>query len=424
MFIFLCMTMFGPQELLFYVWLLLWSILIHAIKSSDYTIPDKILILDIWMEAKQELKQLEFNLHTTTLEETVELFCLENHIQTQFCQAIYDGAVQLRYDYAEEEMLKYELSRNTSIINSQFIPNPHLLRTSAAASAELDNHFKDSALTMQLSDRLHEIKQQMISILRSVSSANPLSVIMIHSCSLKDEKSRVLLSLLNSIEQSGLLSFVDVIFVMNYGIPIPLSTFPASQQSKIQLLHVASDTSYFEVPTMILMNQISKNWVSVQPIHWLYLHTKGVSYKQLYPQIEDWREYMLYFLVNKYLTCYHLLASGAFDTVGVNFKTNPRDFRGNFWWATSDYLATVPPLDLHEADKYTAEKWMLSGERVRIYNFHESSVDHHKQLYGRQEYATTKDPSSESKPLSIDDVPDNAILYSAFCKGICLYFQN
>ena len=64
---------------------------------------------------------------------------------------------------------------------------------------------------------------------------------------------------------------------------------------------------------------------------------------------------MMYFLVEEHRTCYHLLASDAFDVLGVNKYL--RMFSGNFWWARASYLAGCPRPIL-TSERYYYESWL------------------------------------------------------------------
>jgi hypothetical protein len=39
----------------------------------------------------------------------------------------------------------------------------------------------------------------------------------------------------------------------------------------------------------------------------LYIHTKGVGYREDFQQVQDWRQVMLHFTVTLHQRCYHLL---------------------------------------------------------------------------------------------------------------------
>ena len=50
------------------------------------------------------------------------------------------------------------------------------------------------------------------------------------------------------------------------------------------------------------------------------MHKKGASYIDIPRAVNDWRDYMLYFVVDLHEKCSHLLLSGEFDVVGTNIR--------------------------------------------------------------------------------------------------------
>lgn len=78
----------------------------------------------------------------------------------------------------------------------------------------------------------------------------------------------------------------------------------------------------------------------------LYLHHKGVTR----PHVEaenDYRRLLLYFVVENWRECVQALDKG-YDGAGVNWWNNAGawHFAGNFWWAKSTYIKTLPELKL------------------------------------------------------------------------------
>jgi hypothetical protein len=106
----------------------------------------------------------------------------------------------------------------------------------------------------------------------------------------------------------------------------------------------------------------------------LYLHTKGIRYQpntQIYINIQAWIAYMLHFLLDSKSAT--LLDD--YDTVGCNYYEGPyKHWSGNFWWITSNYLATLN-LD-RLVSKADSEWWCLSGKDVRMKELYRSNVNH------------------------------------------------
>jgi hypothetical protein len=387
--------------LFFFAFLLLWGL-----SNGGYNIKDENLTILVDVKTKDmniQSLSLQFNAANLELENYIEQFCLNYQVERYDCDQLFSLAVQLRYDYVEKEMIRMELMKNTEIINTQFIPNKHLIRTPETINREINNHFKQQPQSEHFEQSLDPFYNlvfqfvQPLLALKLPTDRSRFNIAFIHSCSVEGENNRILHEILHTIIASGLLNSLSHIFICNFGLFVqPNIISLISLYPNIHLLHISNDTSYFEVPTMKIMHEIStrtsialaqaSNQAVSDSLNVLYLHTKGISYLQPYPQIEDWRNLMLYFLVERFRSCLHLLNSREYDAIGVNYKSNPRDFRGNFWWTTTSYLAQLPSLTLQNADKYSAEKWQPIGLRFRYYSPWESNLDHHHSRHERKEY--------------------------------------
>lgn len=102
----------------------------------------------------------------------------------------------------------------------------------------------------------------------------------------------------------------------------------------------------------------------------LYFHLKGVSHPD--NPNTTWRLNMERHVLGNWRTCVLDLDSGH-DAVGSYWLTPEEHptliqhhpfFGGTYWWAKSDYLATLPPLPAPEfVNRYEAESWIGSGPR-------------------------------------------------------------
>jgi hypothetical protein len=105
----------------------------------------------------------------------------------------------------------------------------------------------------------------------------------------------------------------------------------------------------------------------------LYFHMKGVSYPDN-PVWERWRKCMEKVCVWNWEEC--VLALKNHHTVGAHWLTHEkysmvpgvhRYWGGNFWWARSDYLLTLPPVTADSAAaRYDAEVWIGSGGKKPV----------------------------------------------------------
>ena len=154
---------------------------------------------------------------------------------------------------------------------------------------------------------------------------------------------------------------------------------------KLELVYSSADIKEVEYPTLIKIYEFClKNDSMV-----LYLHTKGVSnprdrFRQL------WRKRLLQKTVGEYNVCIKQLNSG-YDISGCGWKEMPKagqrvnyaigtypHYSGNFWWANSNYIRTLPNIkkieEHHRAvrhnkfDKYrlNCESWIGMIPTVKV----------------------------------------------------------
>lgn len=114
----------------------------------------------------------------------------------------------------------------------------------------------------------------------------------------------------------------------------------------------------------------------------LYFHAKGATRDSdsVYDHfIADWRGCMMKHCVLNWRTCVAHLDSG-FDAVGAHWMShagplhNQNIFAGNFWWAATDYLSSLPSIFKRDRIKqsgiaslesrYEAEVWIGNGPRL------------------------------------------------------------
>jgi len=120
----------------------------------------------------------------------------------------------------------------------------------------------------------------------------------------------------------------------------------------------------------------------------LYIHTKGVTWAEN-PDIRvvttKWRRFMESYVIRRWRECIRHL--DTHDTCGVlyrdkaYYKPNTPEYTvldanyydGNFWWATSDYIATLDPYYLYTNDtpwlRGKAELW-VGSKKPNAYVMH------------------------------------------------------
>jgi len=131
-----------------------------------------------------------------------------------------------------------------------------------------------------------------------------------------------------------------------------------------------------ELPTMKVM----QDWCKATP-GWnvLYLHTKGAIHGGN-PTMAQWRHCMESACIWSWKQCVHDLEEGGIESCGAHWLTpeampfigNTAYWGGNFWWSTSDFLSTLPIIDVN-LTRHEAEVWIGRGPRrprVRDYRPH------------------------------------------------------
>jgi GR25 family glycosyltransferase involved in LPS biosynthesis len=205
------------------------------------------------------------------------------------------------------------------------------------------------------------------------------NITFIHSCNLDGGK--ILNETLTKITETGLVNRLDYIMVVNIGAPLSLLS-----TNKIKIIQYDDNTQLFEKPTINLIKIFSQYHRKVKI---LYLHTKGITQPDD-SKIIDWKEMMFYYLVEKHQQALALL--DFYDTVGCNYQDNPNPhYSGNFWWANSNYLATLPPISSN--NRHDCEWWIMKSNPNK-YVCHNSNVDHYQENYPKEKYVV---PDEEFK---------------------------
>lgn len=141
---------------------------------------------------------------------------------------------------------------------------------------------------------------------------------------------------------------------------------------KLEIISAVDNPRVFEYPALEFLREKSDE----EDCLFYYFHTKGVSFftkkrkdhcfAKFKRRVDAWRMLMEYFLMDKWQVAVNVLLDG-YDTYGCNRcppKPTPyRMYAGNFWWATSKYIRTLPHLDCSalQDDRFYAELWLYEG---------------------------------------------------------------
>lgn len=157
----------------------------------------------------------------------------------------------------------------------------------------------------------------------------------------------------------------------------------------IEIHYTTNKNDEYEFPALNLIKELSEK----NDCYLFYIHTKGVSIDEsnmkfyhnsvdlnhLKNCVDDWREYMEYFIIKNHELCINSLVN--YDACGVNLVKEPtKHFSGNFWWAKSDYVKKLPNLNnLNKNHRWNAEFWIGMGNG-KLYNFFKNNAGYTERL--------------------------------------------
>jgi hypothetical protein len=141
-----------------------------------------------------------------------------------------------------------------------------------------------------------------------------------------------------------------------------------------------------ELRTLVHLQQIMtgrKKWKI------LYFHSKGATHEANDEMSHRWRNCMMKHLVENWKIASGSLEGGA-DSSGCHWQNAlvsgiSNIWAGNFWWITSEFLATLPKIEMNSrlpimggidalASRYEAEVWIGSGRKMpKVRDFHRGS---------------------------------------------------
>lgn len=154
-----------------------------------------------------------------------------------------------------------------------------------------------------------------------------------------------------------------------------LKRFGLLDAASIFIRNECLDVGLFEFPTLELMREFA---IKNPDYICLYIHTKGATQPDC-KAISDWRECMLYFLVEKWQDCVNHLR-GNNETCSINYlKTPMPHYQGNFFWAKAKYIRTLPDIrqipmpkskNIIFEERHKCEMWILSKAKRIVSLYH------------------------------------------------------
>jgi hypothetical protein len=177
--------------------------------------------------------------------------------------------------------------------------------------------------------------------------------------------------IMNSIKESGL---YDKCREIRIGVANDRGTvIPDTRFNDPKILIIAhGPCSAYERLTLHKMREHAE----IDGCQYWYAHTKGIKHfdnnDYKYECVIDWIKLMIYWNFTEWYTASEKLLS--YDSYGCEYTTCPKPhYSGNFWWANSYYLRTLPKTIGPEY--CDPEFWILNRDKMLMCNIYSSGLD-------------------------------------------------
>lgn len=135
-------------------------------------------------------------------------------------------------------------------------------------------------------------------------------------------------------------------------------------EDKFKIVYSSENIQEYERPTINKLLSDTKKTNGEYYI--LYIHTKGclgeapLGIKGQY----YWRQMMNYWMIRRHEDCIASLDDG-FSTCGINSmpRNKPNHYSGNFWWANSNYIKKLNPIEAGPRTK--AEFFVINQKETK-----------------------------------------------------------
>lgn len=172
----------------------------------------------------------------------------------------------------------------------------------------------------------------------------------IHVCQ-KGDWRRSFKMLIDSIKQSQLYSYVNIIRIGIVNESVGIINDPLLVDNKFEVIYLGNSSQY-ERPTLLHMRTHAER----DPVDtvYFYLHTKGIRHfgTPKEANVISWIILMLYWNISRWRYASEILKK--YNTYGCEFIKD--HFSGNFWWATAKHIQRLPK----KIDSFyiAPEKWV------------------------------------------------------------------
>jgi len=200
---------------------------------------------------------------------------------------------------------------------------------------------------------------------------------------LKNDFSHILLSKFKKFKASGLYEKANKIYLTLFGDIEQHQEFLTDLKDlyiKIEYVNITNKEFNNEADTLNFMLKKAESYEKNTPM--LYVHTKGASYTHpiLKKNINAWVRYLDLYTIYKWEECLAGLRDN--DAAGGLYEaSNPKHFSGNFFWANSEYIKSLPRINKSNIDNYNrGEFWILSNTS-KVYSLKDNPTTDRYQNY-------------------------------------------
>lgn len=190
----------------------------------------------------------------------------------------------------------------------------------------------------------------------------------IHIC-MRPMWRHVLKQLTDALQESMLMDNTTLFIVHAVGGNLQVTDLPIGMRGNLYLTSEPDET-VFEFPTLSLLQQTA----TTMRCNVYYIHTKDVTKPN--PTNSQWRDILTYLTIKMWV--YNLARLHTSDAVGSILRKE-RYYAGNFWWARSEYIQTLPQIrTLDSRNRILAERWIglnPDGKLTSIYQGNHAWMD-------------------------------------------------
>lgn len=154
---------------------------------------------------------------------------------------------------------------------------------------------------------------------------------------------------------------------------------------KIRVIGLGHSREY-ERPTLMHMRNAALN-DDYDGCKYLYCHTKGLRWFDTSSEefVIDWIKLLLYWNIERWRDA--VLKLDEHDTYGCNYITDsldyPAHYSGNFFWANSSYLKTLPD---KIGCRYCDPEFWVGKRKPNYFDAFNSKIDHYENLFPEHLY--------------------------------------